>query len=82
MERIITNVLELKSESQTQKTLIHNYCKDIEDLATINDEDILYFSYLKDTKELVSLSKGHHNNIWIFIAYLRYQIHDNDPVGN
>ena len=64
------------------KNLIHNDCGYIEDFFNINDTDIPNTLCKTSAKSLGSLSIGHHNCIWIFIYYLQYKIHDNDPIGD
>ena len=82
LEHVLTNVLELSIKSTIWETLIHNYCDCIEDLVNIADTDVTNLCWITSTKSLEFLSIGHHNLIWVFISYLRYLIHDNDPIGD
>ena len=82
LEHVLTNVLELKSESTDRKTLTQNAYECIEDLVNITDADIPDLSYPTDTKTVRPHYKGYHNLIRIFGAYFQYQIHDNDPIGD
>ena len=52
MEYILTNVLELKGEFTIWKTLIYNECEHIEDIFSINDEDLTDLLYSIETKAL------------------------------
>ena len=69
MEHILTNVLELKSESPFWKTFNQNYCDSIEELVNISGTDILNLCYEKLTKEFKYFSLGHQNLIRYFIDY-------------
>ena len=81
LEHILTNILELKSESPIWKALIHNGCDCIKYLVSTPDINIPNFSYKTSTKALESVSIWHHNIIKIFISYFLYQNHGNDPFG-
>ena len=52
MKYILTNVLEFKGEFPICNTLIQKDCEHIEDIFSINDEDILDLLYSIDTKAL------------------------------
>ena len=52
LDQILTNLIELKSDYTTQKTLVENDCKNIEDPVITNDEDIPDLFYPTDIKSL------------------------------
>ena len=82
LEQVLSNVLELKSDSPIRDTLICNDFNSIKDLVNTVDTDIPNIWNRKSTKALEYLSIGHHNIIRIFIYYFQYQIHDNYPIGD
>ena len=69
----------MKSGYPIWTNLIQNDYEHIENLVTIDDEDITYLRYPTDTKALKCLYKGHQNHIRIFIAYFHY---DSYHIGN
>ena len=69
LEHLLTNVLELMSESPIRNNLIHNDCDCIEDLIKTTDKNIPNVCYKISTKALGSLSIVHRNLIQIFISY-------------
>ena len=82
LEYVYTNLLEFKSEYPIRKTLIKNDCDCIQDLINIVDTDTQNLCYETPTKELKSLSLGHHNLIRYFIDYFEYRTYNNYPIGD
>ena len=70
LEHVLINVLELKSESTTHKTLIHNNFDSIEDLVNTSDTDTPNLYCKNSNKASESISIGEHNLIHTFIYYL------------
>ena len=58
LEDVITNILELESESTIWKNLIHNECDCIGELVNISDTDIPKLCYKTSTKSLKLFTQG------------------------
>ena len=63
-------MLKLKNDSPIWNPLTQNYYEYIEDISTINDEDITDIFYPTNDDILKYLYKGHKNPILSFVAYL------------